>query len=514
MEKVLYCRNRASKRKISLPFPFKIISRVEEIKKKNCPFIIFPEEFLRKRKKINLSLLKEKVCFVHFSKRSKDNLKVVKQFGFFDYITDEDTKAELSFKFQRASNFLGLKTRVSSLEKELSKKSKKIEEITLVDPLTGCYNWRYFLNRAQQELNRCRRHLYSVSFIGVDIDNFRQINEIYGVRVADRVTKELVGILRTISRREDVLARWRSDEFFMIIPHLDDKNAYTVAQRIKEKISVHRFKYKRITLTIKVSIGVVSSPEDNIFNARDIINALNKCFTSAERKGGDTIIFYSQAKFKPLLKQKSKASIRELREKIEGMNVLLNRDLMEMIYGFARTIEAKDSYTGKHVEYTSVLAEEIARNLNLPEEEIENIKHAAVLHDLGKVGIDENILSKKGPLTAKEREIIKTHPSIAAEILREIRSLRGALSAILYHHERYDGKGYPLGLKGEEIPLSARIVAVADVYQALISDRPYRKAYSKEKALEIIKQESGKQFDSKIVKVFLKIVDKVNEKKR
>jgi len=158
------------------------------------------------------------------------------------------------------------------------------------------------------------------------------------------------------------------------------------------------------------------------------------------------------------------------------------------------------------VEYTAAIAKRIAENLNLSESEVENVKRAAVLHDLGKVGIEGSILSKKGRLTPKEREVIKTHPSIAAEILREIRALRGAIPAILYHHERYDGEGYPLGLKGEEIPLSARIVAIADVYQALISDRPYRKAYKREKALEIISKEAGKQFDPKIVKLFLEVI--------
>ena len=107
-----------------------------------------------------------------------------------------------------------------------------------------------------------------------------------------------------------------------------------------------------------------------------------------------------------------------------------------------------------------------------------------MLHDLGKVGIEEGILSKKGPLNTKEREKVRSHPWIAAEILKEIHALRGAIPAILYHHERYDGGGYPLGLKGEEIPLSARIVAIADVYQALISNRPYRKAFAKKKAID------------------------------
>ena len=160
--------------------------------------------------------------------------------------------------------------------------------------------------------------------------------------------------------------------------------------------------------------------------------------------------------------------------------------------------------------YTSNIAGKIARSLKLPPDEVENVKQAAVLHDLGKVGIDESILSKKGSLNVQEREIIKTHPSIAAEILGEIHALRGAIPAILYHHERFDGKGYPLGLSGEEIPLSARIVAVADVYQALISNRPYRKAYSKRKAFRIIKKESGKHFDPKITKAFFKVIKSID----
>ncbi len=199
-----------------------------------------------------------------------------------------------------------------------------------------------------------------------------------------------------------------------------------------------------------------------------------------------------------------------MQEKIEELSILLNNDVLDIIYGFARAIEAKDAYTGAHVEYTASIAKHIAKELKLPENEIEDIEHAAVLHDLGKVGINGNILSKKGPLTSKERKIIQTHPSIGSEILKDIHSLRGAVPGVLYHHECFDGSGYPLGLKGDEIPLAARIVAIADVYQALISDRPYRNAYSKNKAIEIIKKESGSHFDPKIVKIFLKVIKEIN----
>ena len=511
MEKILYCKDKRDKKRLSLFFSCDKTTKLQDIAKKNHPLVVVSQGFLKRRKNLNLSNFSGKICLIHFSQEDKDNERILRQSGSFDYFTDQDSKAVVSFKLKRAKQLLVLRKKISDLEIKLLERDKKIEELILVDPLTKCYNWRYFLNRVTQEINRSQRHSYELSFIAIDIDHFRRINELYGFKVADIVIKQLVGVLRRRLRKEDVLVRWREDEFFIIVPYLAYKDAYKVAQRIKDAIGLTKFKYRNISLSIKASVGVVSLCRSNVTNGRDVVSALSKCITMAKRKGGNAIVLYGQAKMKPVARQRDAGTIGDLQGKIEKMNVLLTRDLLEMIYGFARAIEAKDSYTGRHVEDTAVLAREVAASLNLPKKEIEDVQHAAVLHDLGKVGISENILSKKGALSHKEREVIKTHPSIAAEILREIHSLRGAVPAILYHHERYDGGGYPLGLHGDEIPLSARIVAVADVYQALISDRPYRKAFNKNKAMAIIKNESGKQFDPRVVKMFLKAVKRVNE---
>ncbi len=513
MKQILYCLDRSSKRKISLPFAFEKVSKVKDILREEQLLIVLEETFLKKRRKLNSAYFRNKLCFIHFVREDENNLKIVKGFGFFDYFTDEDSKADIAFKLDRANRFLALQNQITSLENHLLSKNKKIEKITLVDPLTGCYNWRYLLHRIRQELNHSQRNAHNVSFIGCDIDHFRQVNEIYGIKVADKVIKEFANILKQNLGKEDILSRWREDEFFIIAPYSDSAGAYEVADRIKEQISAHKFQYRDLSLQVKISIAVVSSPENNVFNTRDVISALDVCLTRAKRNGGNMIISSPPAKFKRSPKPKKKANVKELRRKIEKMNVLLTRDLLEMIYGFARAIEAKDSYTGKHVEHTADIAEQVAKKLKLSKSEVKNIKNAAILHDLGKVGVEEKILSKKGALSARERGVINLHPSIAAEILKEIHALRGAIPAILYHHERYDGKGYPLGLKAEEIPLSARIVAIADVYQALISDRPYRKAYSRDRALDIIEREAGDQFDPQIVSAFLKIIDKTNGKR-
>ncbi|MEI8350128.1 MAG: diguanylate cyclase [Candidatus Omnitrophota bacterium] len=507
MKHILYCADGILKNKIYLPRPFSKTSSISDCYKEQFSLIIFDERFLRKRK-LDVDRLGSKVCLLRTS-LGNDAVMLAKKYNCFDCITDADSKEDIAFKLRRAETLLTLHERIYNLERELSYKNKKIKAVVLTDPLTDSYNWRYFLHRAHQELSRARRHMHTISFIVVDIDYFRQINEVYGVSIADNVIKELAQLLKRNLRKEDVLTRWREDQFFMILPYLSREHAVSMVKRLKERITNHRFGHKGLKLSIKVSLGVVSSPGENVANVKDVINALHTCLVAAKKKGGNSIVFYSQPQQKRLEKQKQKVGVEIFKDKIDKLNSLLTRDFVEMIYGFARAIEAKDSYTGKHVEYTSLIAEKIARELHLPEPEIQNIKHAAVLHDLGKVGIDERILSKRGPLTAKEREIINLHPWTAAEILREIHSLRGAIPAILYHHERFDGKGYPLGLKGEEIPLGARIVAIADVYQALVSDRPYRKAYNKQKALSIIRQETGQHFDPGVAQVFFKVIKKV-----
>ena len=159
------------------------------------------------------------------------------------------------------------------------------------------------------------------------------------------------------------------------------------------------------------------------------------------------------------------------------------------------------------MEHTVHYVTEISSALGLSHEESELVKQASILHDLGKIGISEKILNKKGKLDKKEYDEIKKHPQIAADILRPVQFLHGLIPFIFYHHERWDGKGYPSGIKGDEIPIGARIIAIADVYEALTSNRPYRKAYSKKKAVQIIKDGSGKQFDPRIVTAFLKVLE-------
>lgn len=185
----------------------------------------------------------------------------------------------------------------------------------------------------------------------------------------------------------------------------------------------------------------------------------------------------------------------------------LRRDYLDSIKALASALEAKDAYTRGHSEMVMEYSMAIAEELGLPEREKKNIHYASLLHDIGKIGISTDILQKPDKLTPEEWDIVMTHPKLGADIVERIGILHDLAPLILYHHEKYDGKGYPSGLKDVEIPIGARILAVADAFQAMTSHRPYRAAMSRDEAKAELKRFSGTQFDPRIVKVFLKILE-------
>ncbi|MCM8759591.1 MAG: HD-GYP domain-containing protein, partial [Candidatus Omnitrophica bacterium] len=191
----------------------------------------------------------------------------------------------------------------------------------------------------------------------------------------------------------------------------------------------------------------------------------------------------------------------------------LHDSYISSIRSLVNSLEAKDSYTKNHSEQVAYYAVAIGRALGLKGEELESLRNAAYLHDIGKLGIKDEIISKSGSLSEEEFEIIKKHPLITKEILKPLKVKKEEIEACIYHHERIDGTGYPEGLSGDQIPLLARILTVADALSAMISERPYRKKMEMEKALEELKRNSGIQFDKKIVDTLIEIIEGSKERK-
>lgn len=396
------------------------------------------------------------------------------------------------------------------LYKELSKSHDRLKQLALRDTITGLYNHHYLAEIIEAELFRARRYAHPLSVIMLDIDYFKSINEVYGHSFGDLVLKQLANLLKKMVRRYDIVTRFGGEEFLIACPGADRPTALLLAQRLLDAVTLYNFGNREHSVKLKLSIAVAAYPEDKIVKGADLVEIAERVINKAKEHGGNRV--YS---FADITKGKGSSgsgvktnNVKRLQDKIDKLNRHIKENLVESVFAFSKTIEFKDHYTAEHTEKTVHYATELAHALNVPREETEIIRQAAILHDLGKIGISEHILNKKGRLTKKEMIEIKKHTQIAVDIVRPIQFLHPIIPYVLYHHERWDGKGYPSGLKGNEIPLGARIVAISDVYQALTSDRPYRKAYPKNKAIEVIKKGSGTQFDPEVVKAFLRIIKK------
>ena len=424
----------------------------------------------------------------------------------------KDEKGNVTYVVETVEDITERKKTEEKLEilnKELLKSNRRLRQLSLKDPGTGLYNHRYLEEIIEAEFHRAQRYAHSISVIMLDIDYFKSINDVYGHQFGDLVLKQFARQLKQMVRRYDTVIRFGGEEFIIISPGTDRSIALILAQRLLEAIELYNFGDKKHTVRLQLSIAVASYPDDKIVSGMDLIEVSDHILNKAKEYGGNRV--YSSLDMRDreisvLEKSGESPEVKQLRSKIEKITKRANQNLIESIFAFAKTIELKDHYTGEHVERTVHYAVETAKGLSLPKDKIEFIRQASMLHDLGKIGISERILLKRSKLTKSEFEEIKKHPQIAVDILRQIQFLHSIIPLIFCHHEKWNGRGYPSGLKGEEIPLGARIVAIADVFQALISDRPYRKAYPKDRAIKIIKAGSGTQFDPRIVCVFLKIL--------
>jgi diguanylate cyclase (GGDEF)-like protein/putative nucleotidyltransferase with HDIG domain len=364
----------------------------------------------------------------------------------------------------------------------------KARERANIDDLTGLFNHRYFHQRTDEEITRASRFGEVFCLLSIDLDFFKTYNDVHGHLYGDEILRKVGETIKASIRNIDMAFRYGGDEFSIILPQTSVDGAYKAAERIRKSLESEVDTKSRL---LTCSIGIASWPTDGVMR-EELIRTADTALYYAKQTGGNRTCLASEI---------------PISEALDGKFSINNKGaILNTIYALAATVDAKDHYTYGHSKKVSKYATDLAVALGLSDERVSAIHAAALLHDIGKIGVSDQILGKAGPLNDEEWKPIYAHPTMGVSILKHVDSLKDCLAAVQYHHERYDGTGYPSGLKGSNIPLDARILAIADTFDAMTSSRPYRNQMTCEEAIEEIKRGSGTQFDPDIARVFIEMM--------
>jgi diguanylate cyclase (GGDEF)-like protein len=370
---------------------------------------------------------------------------------------------------------------------ENSRLYAKAEQRARIDELTGLFNRRHFDESVKLEIDRHARYRSMMSLLLLDLDFFKAYNDMQGHTAGDKILEVIGRLVNGALRNTDLAFRYGGDEFAIILPQSASNDAFIVAERVRGRIAAEMNKKD---VKISASLGLASWPSDGV-TSDELVNAADRALYYAKETGGNRTCVAS----KMLPSLTASATTRTTTEK----------EVLSIIHTLAATIEARDPYTYGHSRKVSSYAVSLAEAIGLPSEKVAVVSTAALLHDIGKIGIPDEVLNKVDKLEPEAWELIRAHPKLSTTIVGHVVSLVSCLPAILHHHERWDGGGYPAGLKGDEIPVEARILAIADAFDAMTSSRPYRNKLSYKKVLQELKRCSGSQFDPKLVDAFLPI---------
>jgi len=359
------------------------------------------------------------------------------------------------------------------------------------DDLTGLTNYKFFFEVLDREFESIKDSALSLCLI--NIDDFKLYNQMYGSQEGDMILRHIARILTGSINGSCHAARINGDEFALILPGYDVYSAKLLAENIASQI-------EEVVNTISVdgprklsvSIGICSAPY-MASSAKELYRNADMTVYNVKRSGKNAVQIYSSEMFP----RKSAAPPHK-----SGYN-----ENASTIYALSAAIDAKDHYTSQHSQNVAHYAAALAQAADMEDDIVEIVREAGLLHDIGKIGIREDILNKPGKLTADEYEAIKKHVENAVSIIRYLPSLDYVIPAVLSHHERFDGTGYPNGLAGDAIPITGRILSIADAFDAMTSIRNYKDAMSSKDALQVLHQEAGRQFDPELVRVFIELVE-------
>jgi diguanylate cyclase (GGDEF)-like protein/putative nucleotidyltransferase with HDIG domain len=378
---------------------------------------------------------------------------------------------------------------ITALRQRVDDMLLRLMSAARTDVLTGLLNRRGFEEVFELELERARRGGRSLSVLVGDLDNFKHINDRFGHQAGDVALARASALLTNRKRRIDTVARLGGEEFALLVPDADDHASYMLAERLRTAL---REAFTSDAVPITISFGVASFPaHGDSYGA--LLGAADDALYAAKELGRDRTVIYSR-------------EVVGILTPLGQPNGPRNEHLATVL-ALAEALDHRDRETAHHSHTVGRYAELTARELGLEAHAVERVRLAGMLHDVGKIAVSNVLLSKPESLTDDEWAEIRRHAEIGARILGNAR-LTDIGEWVLAHHERPDGDGFPFGLSNGDIPLEARILAVADAYEAMTSQRPYRSAMSSEDARTELRRHAGTQFDRDVVEAFLKALKK------
>ena len=383
------------------------------------------------------------------------------------HLTLEGEPLEVQFSWSAASGYEETYARLLVSIVDLTERKRnenQLRYLSLHDQLTGLYN-RAFFEEEMRRLGRSRE--YPVTIITADVDGLKMINDTLGHDRGDDLINACAGVFKKSFRDSDIIARMGGDEFSVLLPRTQGKTGEKIISRIYANVDRHNKEQPELPLSISIGLAVAKNRE-----------SLENTFKKA-----DALMYRSK-----LLKG-------------PGVRAQILNALMAALVD-------RDNITPGRNQKLVKLCQKVAKRIGIPSEQMEHLTLLAKVHDLGKVGIPDEILYKKGPLNTVEREIINQHPEKGFRIALASSELSSVAYLILKHHEWWNGQGYPLGIKSVDIPLECRIFAIVDAFNAMINDQSYRKAMGVDEAVEELKSCSGTQFDPGLLEVFLEVLEK------
>lgn len=375
------------------------------------------------------------------------------------------------------------------------------QEAATTDKLTRVANRPTLLAELFQEVERATRYGRPMTIAFIDIDHFKMVNDTYGHALGDEVLRAVAATLRNNTRETDFVGRYGGEEFVLLLPETNVDEATNVVEKLRLMILKLRIpSAPGEEIGVSISIGVAGGVGSQL-RVDELLRDADAAMYSAKSLGRNQTYVFAEVDDDSARIPRSPIST-EARVRAAEIGDL-GRQAAEA--ALAAVLEPMPHYRGQPSSLIAAIAVGMARHMELPEQEIERVRVASLLHDIGKLGVPAQILEKPGPLSPDEWQEVVQHPRIGQVIIDRVAAVRDAGAIILHHHERFSGHGYPHGLRGADIPLGARIVAIADAYDAMVNDRPYRKSIGHEAALAELRRHAGIQFDPELVDLFCKL---------